>query len=64
MFTHLAVILVAAVFCVAAMVFFAFYVRQRSALQDAQEESLSILRKYKADDSEGIVQNLDEHHAR
>ena len=64
MFTHLAVILVAAVFCVAAMVFFAFYVRQRSALQEAQEESLSILRKYKADDSEGIVQKLDEHHAR
>ena len=63
-YTHIAVILAAAVFCLAAMVFFALYVRQRSTLQEAQEEAQEILRKYKADDAEDIVLKLDEHHAR
>ena len=63
-YTHIAVILAAAVFCLAAMVFFALYIRQRSTLQEAQEEAQEILRKYKADDAEDIVLKLDEHHAR
>ena len=63
-YTHIAVILAAAVFCLAAMVFFALYVRQRSTLQEAHEEAQEILRKYKADDAEDIVLKLDEHHAR
>ena len=63
-YTHIAVILAAAVFCLAAMVFFALYVRQRSTLQEAHEEAQEILRKYKADDAEDIVLKLDEHRAR
>ena len=63
-FNHIAVIIAAAVFCLLALVFMGLYIRQRSELQEAQEEIQTILRKYKADNAEDIVLKLDEHHAR
>ncbi|MBQ3373381.1 MAG: AAA family ATPase [Oscillospiraceae bacterium] len=63
-FTHIAVIIAAAVFCLLALVCLGLYIRQRSELLEAQEEMQAILRKYKADNAEDIVLKLDEHHAR
>lgn len=58
-----AVIAAAAIFCVAALVFFVLYIRQRTASGEAKKQATHILRKYRAAGPEEITDRLDEHHA-
>ena len=58
------VIVIAAVLCLTALVFFVLFVSQRSAVNDARKETLRILRKYRAANRDEITLRLDEHHAR
>ena len=59
-----AVIIVAVILCLAALVFFLFYIRQRTSAAEAKKEMNQILRKYRAAGTEEITLRLDEHHAR
>ena len=61
---YTAVIIVSAALCIAALVFFILYVRQRAAVTDARKDMLQILRKYRAANADEITMRLDEHHAR
>lgn len=62
--SHVAVIVVAALFCLAAIVFFVLFASQRSVVNDARKETIRILRKYRVANREEIPLRLDEHHAR